>query len=97
MTPSWWDERDTQHGLFKRWRVGDDGTTIDGVALSEVTLDDLALHPSQPVVLRIGIAPDARNVGGVNLFGHSFGNYPQDIVLWVDYEMATPTQDREEH
>ena len=71
-------------------------TTIDGVALSDVTLGELALHPSQPVVIRIGIAPEAHNVGGVNLFGRGFGNYPQDIVLRIDYEMATPTQDREE-
>ena len=97
LTPSWWDERDTQYGLFKRWQVGDDGTTIDGVALSGVVLGDLALQPSQSVVIRIGIAADARNVGGVNLFGRGFGNYPQDIVLRIDYEMATPTQDREGH
>jgi predicted transcriptional regulator len=61
-----------------------------------VVLDDLALHPSQPVVVRIGIDPDARNVGGINLFGRGFGNYPQDIVLRIDYEMATSVQQREE-
>ena len=27
----------------------------------------------------------ARHVGGINLFGQRFGNYPQDIILRVRY------------
>ncbi|GHO67889.1 hypothetical protein KSC_067810 [Ktedonobacter sp. SOSP1-52] len=28
------------------------------------------------VEVRFGIKPDALNVGGINLFGEKFGNYP---------------------
>ena len=96
LTPSWWDDRDSQYGLLKRFRVTDDGTTIDGVRLSGVTLDDLDLHPARPIVLRIEVARDAANVGGVNIFGQAFGNYPQDILLRIDYEMADPPSPTEE-
>ena len=32
--------------------------------------------------------PDAQNVGGLNLFGREFGNYPQDLGLRVEYDLA---------
>jgi predicted transcriptional regulator len=80
LTPDWWETRNTQYGHLKVWRVTNDGTFIDGMRLSDVCLEDLDL--SGPVItLRIGVAPDARHVGGLNLFGERFGNYPQDMVL----------------
>lgn len=88
LTPAWWEDKDTQYGLLKRWRVGPTGTTIDGVALSSVRLDDLGLRPRDPIRVRIGVQSDAENVGGVNLFGHEFGNYPQDLELRIEYEPA---------
>jgi predicted transcriptional regulator len=35
--------------------------------------------------VRIGVKADARYVGGLNIFGRHFGNYPQDIVLRLRY------------
>ena len=89
LTPSWWEDKDSQYGLLKRWRVGTEGTTIDGVALSPVTTADIGLRTGEPVHVRIGIQRDAENVGGVNLFGRGFGNYPQDIELRIEYEPAS--------
>ena len=34
----------------------------------------------------IGVKDDARNKGGLNLFGRKFGNYPQDIVMRMGFE-----------
>jgi predicted transcriptional regulator len=31
--------------------------------------------------VRIGIKEDAVNIGGMNIFGGRFGNYPQDILM----------------
>jgi predicted transcriptional regulator len=86
LTPAWWPVEDSQYGVLKRWRVTRAGTTIDGVPLSGVTLDDLALVPGQPIRLRIGVRRAAANVGGVNIFGRAFGNYPQDIGLRIEYD-----------
>ena len=40
----------------------------------------------EPIVVRIGVRPDAENVGGLNLFGREFGNYPQDLGLRLEYQ-----------
>ena len=61
------------------------GTTIDGVSLSAVDVDALGLTSGEPIVVRIGVRPDAENVGGLNLFGRGFGNYPQDLGLRIEY------------
>jgi predicted transcriptional regulator len=85
LTPSWWEEKDSQFGVLKRWLVTPSGTTIDGMSLSTVALDALALVPGAPIVVRMGVRPDAANVGGMNLFGREFGNYPQDLGLRIEY------------
>ena len=85
LTPSWWEEKDSQFGVLKRWLVAPTGTTIDGVRLSGVDIDALGLASGEPIVVRIGVRPDAKNVGGLNLFGRGFGNYPQDLGLRIEY------------
>ena len=85
LTPSWWEDKDSQFGVLKRWLVTSQGTTIDGIRLSDVDLDELGLAHGQPIVVRIGVRPDAENVGGLNLFGRGFGNYPQDLGMRIEY------------
>ena len=85
LTPSWWEEKDSQFGVLKRWLVTPRGTTIDGIDLSSVDLAAIALTPRDPIIVRIGVRPDAENVGGLNLFGRGFGNYPQDLGLRLEY------------
>ena len=85
LTPSWWEEKDSQFGVLKRWLVTGRGTTIDGINLSTIDLDALGLASGAPIVIRIGVRPDAGNVGGLNLFGRGFGNYPQDLGLRLEY------------
>lgn len=91
-TPAWWESKDTQYGVLKRWRVTDEGTSIDGVALSEVTLAELGLTSGDPIRVRIGVRPDAAHAGGVNLFGRRFGNYQQDLVLLMEYEAGSSSR-----
>ena len=86
LTPAWWEEKDTQFGVLKRWRVNETGTTIDGLQLSPVTIDALRLRTGEPIRVRIGVRPEAANVGGINLFGAEFGNYPQDLGLRIEYD-----------
>jgi len=81
LTPSWWDSQNSQYGLLKVWKVTSHGSFVDGVQVSNVALKDLSFKPGKPIPVRIGIKEDAINVGGMNLFGSKFGNYPQDIVL----------------
>jgi predicted transcriptional regulator len=85
LTPQWWETKDTQYGLLKIWSISSEGSYIDGKEISSVRVQDLHLEERPYIDVRIGIKPDAHNIGGVNLFGEKFGNYPQPIVLRVDF------------
>ena len=80
LTPAWWRSHDTQYGLLKVWQVNGEGSLVDGIKISNVRLQDLQIGGNY-LPIRIGVKEDARHIGGVNLFGSTFGNYPQDIVL----------------
>ncbi|MGN0997847.1 MAG: ArsR/SmtB family transcription factor [Candidatus Ventricola sp.] len=86
LNPSWWSDTSSQYGLLKTWRVGREGTTLDGEPLSAVCLRDLHLASGDYVSLRIGVDAGAENVGGLNLFGDRFGDYAQGIVMRVGYD-----------
>jgi predicted transcriptional regulator len=86
LTPRWWPASQTTRGLLKQWKVTEAGTMIDGTLLSTTTLASLSLDASNHIKLRIGVKPDARHKGGLNLFGRKFGNYPQDIVMRIGYD-----------
>lgn len=81
MNPHWWPSFSSQYGVLKNWRVTREGSYLDSIRISDVTLDDLHLDQRNYMSLRIGVEADARYVGGINLFGKGFGDYPQDIVL----------------
>ncbi|THF71501.1 ArsR family transcriptional regulator [Deinococcus sp. Arct2-2] len=85
LTPAWWDANQTTHGFLKRWRVTLEGAHIDGERLSGVTLEQLRLDQSNHIRIRLGVKPDARHQGGLNLFGRHFGNYPQDLLMRLRY------------
>jgi predicted transcriptional regulator len=82
-TPDWWTLRGSQYGMLKTWRIASDGTYIDGVKISPMSLKDLDFATHNSIRLRIGIKDNAKNPGGVNIFGRGFGNYDQDIVLRI--------------
>ena len=87
LNPAWWSDLSTQHGFLKTWRVDANGSYLDNVPISGVTLADLALPAHESIKVRIEVPPDAEHVGGINLFGEQFGDFAQDIVLQVGYHM----------
>jgi len=97
LTPAWWDTKDSQYGLLKRWLITNDGAFIDGLPLSSLTLNDLNLAHERLITVRIGVKSDAVHVGGINLFGHTFGNYGQDVVLRLEYVPGQRTNGTVQH
>lgn len=85
-TPGWWKLEGSQYGKLKTWRITQKGSFIDGVAISDLTVDHLELSAHHSIRMRIGIEPDAHHPGGVNIFGRGFGNYDQDIVMRLHLE-----------
>ncbi len=80
-TPDWWKLEGSQYGLLKHWNVTDEGTFVDGVKASSVTLSDLDLVEHHSIKIKVGVKEDAEHLGGMNIFGRGFGNYDQGIVL----------------
>lgn len=85
LTPVWWEPGSTQHGLLKTLLINSTGTYMDGVLLSDVCIQDIPVKPAEELRFRISSPEDARNAGGVSLFGRCFGNYEQDIQVKVSY------------
>lgn len=86
LNPDWWSDSSTQYGLLKTIRVNNRGSYLDENKVSNVKISDLNIDEGEYFTLRIGIKPDAANVGGINLFGEKFGNYQQNIILKLSYK-----------
>lgn len=85
LTPQWWEEWNSQYGLLKVWQVNREGSFVDGIRCSTITLDDLHILDRPYIAIRVGVKPDAQHAGGINIFGRHFGNYPQDLILRLRY------------
>lgn len=85
LTPAWWNYG-TQYGMLKTLCVNDKGSFIDGIALSDITVDQLRIEYGKPIEFKLESPAEAVNPGGVVLFGRGFGNYDQDIVVTIEYE-----------
>lgn len=86
LTPLTWPNGRTQYGLLKTFAVRDDGVYVDHELVnSKVTLEDLNMEEYPYISLLIEVKEDAQNIGGVNLFGEKFGDYPQGIVMSLVY------------
>lgn len=85
LTPGWWEDHNSQYGLLKVWQVNGEGSWVDGIRLSDVRLTALKIPDRPYLTVRLGVKPHTRHVGGLNLFGRRFGNYPQDLVVRLKY------------
>lgn len=89
LNPPWWFEDINQYGLLKRLIIKKEGTYMDGIKLSNVTLDDIDIRNNH-WTFRIAVLEDAEHIGGVTLFGSGFGNYNQDLVFKLYYTKLSP-------
>ena len=84
LTPEYWPITSTQYGLLKRIIVNNFGVFHDGkLASRSITYNDLHIFDNSAVKFTIGIKPDAKHKGGINLFGKNFGDYNQAIIMKI--------------
>lgn len=86
LNPDWWQARKTQYGNLKTWKMDEQGTFLDDEKVSNQTIGYYQLEAGPYISVRIGIKETAKHIGGVNIFGDRFGDFPQDIVLKLEYE-----------
>ncbi|MGG4146544.1 ArsR family transcriptional regulator [Paenibacillus algorifonticola] len=85
LSPDWWRGDVNQYGLLKVLRLNENGTFIDGLQISELTIHDLDWE-SPFLTLRISAEESVPGRGGLTLYGKGFGNYNQDIRIRTYYE-----------
>ncbi len=90
LTPDWWFRNWNQYGLLKMLQINRKGTFIDGLKKSNITIDNFNLTDKSILKFRMDVPEDAEHVGGLTLFGRSFGNYNQDIDVMINYSPVSP-------
>ena len=58
---------------------------MDGLKISDVTLDRFQLDYKSTIRFRMEVREDAAHVGGLTLFGNGFGNYGQGLKIRMRY------------
>lgn len=86
LCPSWWSEHLNQYGLLKTLVINREGTFMDGTSmLSNVTLEQLHLDYNSTIQFTLSVPSDTTNCGGMTLFGDTFGDYNQSILVKTFY------------
>jgi predicted transcriptional regulator len=84
-TPDWWFPNWNQYGLLKMLVINHKGTFIDGLQISDVTIDSFNLTAKSTIKFKLEVPENAEHVGGLTIFGRNFGNYNQDIEVKIGY------------
>lgn len=84
-TPDWWFPNWNQYGLLKMIVINKKGTFVDGLKISDVTIKQFNLDFKSAIRFKFLIAEEAKNIGGLTIFGSNFGNYNQDIKVRISY------------
>ena len=85
-TPDWWFPNWNQYGLLKMLVINRHGTFIDGLKISDKSIDDFNLTSSSSLRFRFAVDGNSEHVGGLTIFGKTFGNYAQDIKVGLRYK-----------
>lgn len=85
LTPDWIVEGSTQYGLLLNLSIGEKRNYINGVQVPGAALSQINIDGAPYITVRIGNKPNAKYVGGFNIFGKQCGDYEQDIVMTMEY------------
>lgn len=93
-TPDWWYPNWNQYGLLKILVINKKGTFIDGLQVSDVTINEFKFDYHSTIKLKLEVEEDAEHVGGLTIFGKSFGNYNQDIDVRINYSPIAAAEEK---
>lgn len=83
-TPEWWRLNVNQFGSCKLLRIDRTGSYVDGMRISDMTIDRLDIRRKH-WKFRLSVPKSTDSSGGLTLFGRGFGNYDQDIEFSLYY------------
>ncbi|MBT2764156.1 winged helix-turn-helix transcriptional regulator [Paenibacillus sp. FSL W8-0187] len=85
--PEWWPPHLNQYGMLKLIRINKEGSFIDGCRISDVGLDQIQLDYKSELTFRIAVNEQSVNKRGLTIYGKHFGNYSQDLLARVLYDV----------
>lgn len=88
-TPDWWFPNWKQYGLLKLIVINNNGTFIDGIKISDISLKYFNLDYKSTIKFKLEVPDNSNCIGGVTIFGKTFGNYNQDINVSIKYSPMT--------
>lgn len=83
--PDWWYPGWNQYGLLKLLVVNREGTFIDGLKISDLTIQEFQLDYKSTIRFKFEVPDTSKHVGGLTIFGKNFGNYNQDMNVRIHY------------
>ena len=84
-TPDWWSISGNQYGLLKTLVINHNGTYMDSIPISGVTIDPFHFTSDSMIRLRMAVPEHAQHQGGLTIYGKHFGNFDQNILVQIDY------------
>ncbi|GAB6929463.1 ArsR family transcriptional regulator [Paenibacillus sp. JCM 10914] len=85
--PDWWPPHLNQYGMLKLIRINREGCFIDGYRISNVSLDQIQLDYKSELTFRVAVNERSVNKRGLTLYGKHFGNYSQDLLARILYDV----------
>ena len=85
LNPQKWPNGSSQYGTLVVWEIDEESSRLNDTSAGNINLSDLHIMDQPYLTVRIGNKPDAEYAGGFNLFGKTYGDYPQDIILTLEY------------
>jgi predicted transcriptional regulator len=86
LNPDWWPDKNTQYGMLKTWKLTEQGCLLDDEIICDRVLHEFRLNQKEYISVRLGIKDDAKNKGGLNLFGDNFGDFGQNIIMKIIFK-----------
>jgi predicted transcriptional regulator len=86
LSPQNWSLLATQFGFLKNIIVDREGAYLDQYRVSALKISQLDLASGDFIRIKIGIKDSAKHAGGVNLFGEKFGDFPQGLMIKIDWQ-----------
>jgi predicted transcriptional regulator len=86
LNPDWWPDKNTQYGILKTWKINDHGCFIDDNTSETFRIHEFCLEKQDYISVRVGVKEEAIHKGGINLFGESFGDFAQNIIMKIVYQ-----------
>ena len=81
-TPDWVSVyTNSQYGDLIQLVINDSGTFVDGKPISSVNVGQVSAAAQRDFRLRFESPADAKNPGGLTIFGRGYGNYDQHILF----------------